>query len=52
MVWVSGEGKLRPWSEFGVFFGVGVDEGALVKVTEKEREKKVTKKWPNKNVSS
>ena len=27
---VSGEGKLRPWSEF-VFFGggVGVDEGAL-----------------------
>ena len=29
MVWVSGEGKLRPWSEFGVFFGVGVDEGAL-----------------------
>ena len=23
-------GKLRPWSEFGVFFGVGVDEGGVL----------------------
>ena len=29
VVYLSGEGKLRVWSEFGVFLGVWVEERAL-----------------------